>query len=682
MVLVSSMMAAAMAAAPAPSAYGATLPVAQATTEGSNGSGVTVYQAAFFAGGQITSALDMISRLPGFTLDGGSGVRGFAGAAGNVLVDGVRPSSKTDDLGSLLSRIPAGSVERIEVIRGGAPGIDMQGRSVLANVVRKANGATEITTVAVGRFFGDGRFGPAFRVNAAHRSAAGWSFDGTAVIIGDQPDDGGKGSDHVQTGSGARLSDAGVNIAATYKAAQWRSTVEGPLSGGRLHLNLNLDYSTYRETEFDRVMDVVTGARTDTVFSQDRDRHGEFGGDYTHALGDKTSVKIVALQSLKTETYASDAAQDGGLYSYGQNTQSGESILRATLTHTWSPSLSLETGGELAYNFLKGDTRYAQNGVPVALPSARVKVEEQRGEAFASLTWKALPSLNIEAGVRVEASQISQSGDTNKSASFVFPKPRLLATWSVDVDTQLRFRVEREVGQLDFGDYVASANLTTGNVNAGNPNLEPQTNWIFEGVVERHFWGKGAVSLTASHSTLQQVIDQIPVGGLNAPGNIGDGTREKVGLDVTLPLAAAGMKGGLLKTSSSWVWSDVTDPTTGKSRRISGERPYRGDITLTNDVPALNSTWSVEVISGFRQTYYRIDQVQTNRYASWVMLTWDYKPQPNLLIEAQLINALSRTRSRSQDTYAALRSNSVVATHERYEIELPPTFLIRFRKVW
>ena len=79
----------------------------------------------------------MVIRLPGFSLDDGSSVRGFAGAAGNVLIDGQRPTSKTDDLISIMKRIPAGTIERIDVIRGAAPGIDMQGKTVVANIVLK-----------------------------------------------------------------------------------------------------------------------------------------------------------------------------------------------------------------------------------------------------------------------------------------------------------------------------------------------------------------------------------------------------------------------------------------------------------------------------------------------------------------------------------------------------------------
>ena len=94
---------------------------------------IMAYPAAFFASAQPNTAMDMIGRLPGFNFDGGDGVRGFSGAAGNVLIDSERPATKSDDLESILRRIPATQVERIEVIRGGAPGIDMQGQSVVAN---------------------------------------------------------------------------------------------------------------------------------------------------------------------------------------------------------------------------------------------------------------------------------------------------------------------------------------------------------------------------------------------------------------------------------------------------------------------------------------------------------------------------------------------------------------------
>ena len=110
---------------------------------------VTAYAASFFANAQPYSAFDMLTLLPGYTFsEADADIRGFVGAAGNVLIDGNRPASKHESLETILRRIPANAVSRVELIRPGAPGIDMQGHTVLANVVRmrgvKTRGSTEL----------------------------------------------------------------------------------------------------------------------------------------------------------------------------------------------------------------------------------------------------------------------------------------------------------------------------------------------------------------------------------------------------------------------------------------------------------------------------------------------------------------------------------------------------------
>ena len=128
--------------------------------------GVTPYPAAFFAASQPTTALDMIFRLPGFSFDKGAAVRGLASASGNVLIDGARPAAKDDALDDILKRIPAASVLRIDLIRGGAPGIDMQGRSVLANIIRIKDGGLKLTIAASGARWYDDRLGWGARIEA------------------------------------------------------------------------------------------------------------------------------------------------------------------------------------------------------------------------------------------------------------------------------------------------------------------------------------------------------------------------------------------------------------------------------------------------------------------------------------------------------------------------------------
>ena len=148
----------------------------------------------------------MINNLPGFVFDDGDSVRGFAGAAGNVLIDGVRPTSKSDDLYSILRRIPASQVERIDLIRGGAPGVDMQGKTVMANVIRKKNtGVTGVVNVANDWLPKDGRLLPGLRLEAQNR-VGDTALEGSFVFANFDDDGAGHGPEVATAPDGTRLS--------------------------------------------------------------------------------------------------------------------------------------------------------------------------------------------------------------------------------------------------------------------------------------------------------------------------------------------------------------------------------------------------------------------------------------------------------------------------------------------
>ena len=95
---------------------------------------VVKYDAAFFARYQPNTAFDMVRQVPGFQLDDGDSNRGYAASAGNVLINGRRPSAKQDRPSAILSRIPAGQVLAIELIRGQMQGLDMLGQQAVINV--------------------------------------------------------------------------------------------------------------------------------------------------------------------------------------------------------------------------------------------------------------------------------------------------------------------------------------------------------------------------------------------------------------------------------------------------------------------------------------------------------------------------------------------------------------------
>ena len=139
---------------PSPSDPGSTAAAPQNGTS----SRITTYDAAYFTPFAPRTALDIARRVPGFQLDLGStqtdlgqvDVRGFAGTAGNVVINGARPSSKAETLEATLARIPAQRVIRVEVGPGDLYGSDYSSKSQVLNIILSAECGIDGNVTAVG----------------------------------------------------------------------------------------------------------------------------------------------------------------------------------------------------------------------------------------------------------------------------------------------------------------------------------------------------------------------------------------------------------------------------------------------------------------------------------------------------------------------------------------------------
>ncbi len=678
-ILAASAIAQAGAAAAIPTAPADVPPVAGA------GSNIIAYPAAFFAGSRPTSAFDMIQRLPGFSLSGGDNVRGFAGSGGNVLINGQRPTSKSVMLEVQLRRIPANTVERIELIRGGAPGIDMMGQTLVANIIRSTN-TVSTTAITLGfRPYTNGWIGPRGGIEWSQRRGD-LSLEGSASVE--------VRTSFSEGGDGLRLLYAPNG--ALRESAPFKSIRRGPviavnggaeLDKGDNIYRLNAGWNRTDEEGYDRYLRYSpAGAFLGQQYLNDdllRDTF-ELGGDYERLFAGGVSARILALQTVRKEKVVEDSQQPGANQTSDRRQTSGESIVRGTLAATFGPSLNIEGGAEGVFNFLDAASAVTRNAAAVIIPNANLRVEERRGEVFTTATWKPLPRFTVEGGLRIEASKISSSGDTNNERSFRFFKPRLLVSYSPPaVLSQMRVRVERTVGQLNFSDFVASAELATGTATAGNANLEPERAWVFEATLERRFWGRGALVLAAEHQEVQAVVDRIPINRtFDAPGNIGSGRRDKIGLDITLPFDRLGVRGARLTSSLDWRWSEVTDPVTGQPRRISSERAVNGNLRFTHDVARLRSTYGAEILMfGAPTTSYRINEIRRNAEDSYLYAYWDYKPDPTVSfrIEGRLLGDREFRRYRTR--YTGSRALGIVAEYEDFKYTLDPYLSIFVRKV-
>ena len=650
-----------------------------------DGQAITPYAAEFFAAARPATAYEMILRTPGFSFDNGAAVRGFAGAAGNVLIDGERPLTKSETLDEILKRVPASTVLRIDVIRGGAPGVDMQGRSILANVVRRSDGGGVTGAAQVSSFvLWDGRRLPGVRAEFQSRAAGGRLLEGS-VVLGQGPDD--------QTAAGVRrrVDGAGATLISSHMQAggsAWREWVTGayvtPLAGGRLRLTGVVQINPFKD-DFTDTLDVPGGVETER--DRIRRKSGELGVRYERRLNAHAGVELLVLEQLTQNrpNIVFNSPTVSRLFNLDKRT--GETIVRGVGRYGMGPTLSFEAGGEGAYNWLTSRTTLIINGAPVALPAANVRVEERRGELFAQATWRASPTLTAEAGLRVEGSRITASGDTNFGKALAYAKPRGVLIWAPDPLDQVRLRVEREVGQLNFDDFVAASSVAnTGTAIAGNPDINPQQAWVAEATYERRFWTGGVIGFTGRYYRLTDVVDRIALASgatvIDAPGNIGRGSRTEAAVQLTLPLGRLGLTGGLIKGQATWRRSQVTDPVTGALREISGLHPVDWELHFSHDLPRWRFNWGVDVFGRSRETYYRVTEIETRQVHTTIALFFEQKPRRDIILRMEIQNASARDVVRIRTVYAGPRNTAALSYVDTRDLQPGAIFLFRIRKVW
>ena len=652
--------------APATPSAQTAAPVAEASQQG-----VLVFTPDFFTDYRPNTALDMVSRVPGFSTQDGDGSRGFEGAVGNILINGARPASKNDSGSSVLGRTLAAQVERIELVRGGAPGIDMQGYSVVVNVITRSQSSRQ-SVVTWNAFLFDGGqdvYNGSYQFTArdGERSWGITLSDGVSTS-----DSNGSGQVIRRDANGLILRDEFYINDQKGGGQAVRGNYADAFLGGKIDLTARIGQNDYRNFS----LQTAPGIRRDNGYSEDG-TSGEIGAVYTRPVrAGLTSETRFIREWSDFDGASTSAGQIGGTTSPEQRFTSvgnaSETILRSLLRWERSPSMTIEGGAEVAYNMLETDQAFTVGGTPVPLPSASVTVEETRGEAFSKATWRIRPDLTLEGGLRLEASTITQSGDADQEKSFYFAKPRFQATWTPMANNQVRFRFEREVGQLDFGDFAASAELEEDNVFGGNVDLEPEQRWVTELVYERRFLGDGIVSVGYRHDEITGVIDQLPLpGDLSAVGNIGDGTLDQLAVNISVPLDWTGFSGGQFTFENEWNKTRVTDPTTGQTRPISGVRASQPAFTISQDITSWKINWAATFLASLRQYSYDPDQTSGFYGDDYFQGFVEYKPTTSISIRAQVTvwNDFNVERT----VYASRTGGRPVAFVETRDID-PNTF--------
>jgi hypothetical protein len=660
--------------------------------------GIATYSADYFSEFSPVTALDMVQRIPGFSIsDGNTHRRGLGDSFGNILIDGSRPANKSLGLSTILQRIPVSDVERIELVQEAMPQFDMRGHARLVNIVMREGAGSSGSWSLRSRLAPSGRFAPAF--TATYTTTAGPTemsftldggymgnrirrrrslFDGNDTLLEIQHDNDQR--TYMEFNAIFSLNwtideQSSFSLDTRAQTAEWRrlnvSLVDEPGANGLTPLRLeiadaddawtsNMVTATYQR-DFGERFSMQTVA---LIVRDDNDNQPQTYREYDPVLGFVDAV-IVNDRGTTEET-----------------------AFRQTFSFDPNPNHSVEFGAELAVNARDSDLAlFYDDGstiTPIDLPVAVTRVEETRSEVFANHVWTINDAWNLESGLRYESSEIVQSGDATQSRTLGYAKPSMTLNWRRDEHNRYRFSVQRDVDQLSFGKFASAVDVADNNSILGNPDYVPQRTWTVEGEWERRISEDASFSLLIGYDWIEDLDGYIaittPTGIFDAPGNIGDGTNFRMTGNLTTPLDRLGLSNAVLDVFLEWWTTTITDPLTGVDRHFDGYREWEFAIDFRQTFPDLQIAWGWDyhaVTDGeiFRAQEYRVQGSTDGDLDLYIETTRWGGVTTRLGVDAVLNNGDDRQRV----FYDGSRALGVIAGTEYRNESMGPTWRLQVR---
>ncbi|MCR2834778.1 TonB-dependent receptor plug domain-containing protein [Qipengyuania sp. RS5-5] len=643
-----------------------------------------VFTPEYFAQFAPRNALDMVARIPGFTIDdGNNGQRGLGQANQNVIVNGARFSSKSDSIRDQLSRISASDVVRIEILDGTA--LDIPGLSgQVANVVYTSNGTS-------GQFVWRTGFRP--HNTEAQLYGGEVSVTGKTGALGytfslSNPNDrfGADGPTLITDADSTVIEEQFSKFSGKYDNPKFSANLSYDF-GGETVANLNASYGA--DFLDQRIPEIATRpdglVRTRDFFYTEDGPEYEIGGDIEFPLG-PGKLKLIGLERFERDNGVSQlvdsfsGGRDTTGFRFADTNAIGERIGR--FEYGWNMwQAEWQVSGEAAFNRLNRTSELFElddNGefVELDFTAGNGGVTENRYEALLSVSKQLTPKLSLQFTGGGEYSKIEQTGSAANSRSFQRPKGSLSLAWKPRDDFDLSLEFRRRVGQLSFGDFLASVNLQNENQNGGNNGLQPDQSWNIELEVNKRLGEWGSAKLQLRQAWFEDFVDFFPLeNGGEARGNIGDATRFHLELNTTLRGDPIGWQGARLDVKALNRWMNLTDPFTGLDRPFSYDLKRLIDVDFRYDVPGSDWAFGSGVSSQTNVAYSRRQEVGRDYEGPTFMnLFVEHKDVFGLKVSATYGNILNARNKFDRTVFDGDRPDAPVLFVETLNRRIGPIF--------
>lgn len=470
-----------------------------------NDASIVTYEKEYFAKLSPVTLLDMLQSVPGVSeiltknrqqsrqsnRGGGGGQRGFGSGGDQILINGKRLAGKANNINDNLARISASQVEKIDLIRGAASGLDVQSQGLVINITMTEGASTSTTFWQIkGEYSLGHNFVPEFLLS--HSGSAGnleYTFSAER-----------NNNDFYYDNFESFFDPADSEFA--------KQTIGGNFNRKGYKLNSNVSYS-FEDGSRARLNGLYepsgnTGleirSKTTNILdpvewlTERNFGKWEVGGDYSRSLGFLGNLKTLFVVNNNTEDGLVNRFKGTGdqKFEYTMditNVKRTEKIFRASLTKSLTQRQSIEIGGEGAFNHF--DKRFDSSNRDIANDplminnSDNVKIKENRFEIFATHSYNISDKMVLQSSLTAEFSKIvadnifADGSVSRRDTSFTYLKPRINFRYDLTDRDQFRILVEKKVSQLNFNNFVTRFDQQEQIFKFGNTNIRPEQTWDY-----------------------------------------------------------------------------------------------------------------------------------------------------------------------------------------------------------
>lgn len=646
----------------------------------------------YFVSYPVVTLADMVRLIPGGitilnSLDDNQQSRGLGSTGAQILIDGKRMSGKANDMETRLSRIQANQVERIDLIRGTAEGLDIRSQGVLINVILKSDAIDKTIYLSeLGLNHNNQQsFKPELLINASGR------YKQLQYDIGVNHDIFIRTTDFTEdrmTPSRALEEVRTINREFLWKANSVNTNLEYTFDDGDV-LRFNGLYRdvTRDEENFEDQFDFASGnlLAKETLFVMRDDKTWELGGDYETKLdgiGTLKTIFVVNTESNK-DNIVQDAITDTGtvrLFTFAEDSEEIEQIIRTNLSTKIFDKQNLDVGFEAAFNELDALQSFDSS------PFESSNIKEDRYEFFGTYSTDISGSVHLQASIIREESTIKQDaiGIVNQR-SFGFWKPRIELRYDLDANKQLRFIADRSVSQLNLRNFIATRNTENDTIDFGNPDLVPQKVWQYLIAYEHRFADDaGTIGIELFKDEIADFITNTRnADGSSGIGNIGDAKRLGLDVEASGTLDFLGLKSARVSFTYRLRDTEMIDPFLNIERRLNGVASETYLLDFRHDLKDLGIVYGFDV----NKRSYRFLQNRTVSEIRTNIIDIDdfyveYSINKQTRLRFQIARPLKDRENYDRIFYAGDIADGVVDRIELRKRNIRPTYILKLQSTF